>query len=81
MSVHYESLNNKGYNVPATILFGDVSQEKSTATKEVLSMIGTQNSHFLNSVSDNKSYKITSTTTMGIIMMTHLMQKKILKRY
>ena len=28
MSVHYETLNNKGYNAPATILFGDVSQGK-----------------------------------------------------
>lgn len=68
MSVHYEALNDKGYKVPATILFGDISQGKSTATKAALSMIGTQNSHFLTSVSDNKSYKFTSTTTMGIVI-------------
>lgn len=68
MSVHYEILNDKGYNVPAAILCGDISQGKSTATKAALSMIGTQNSHFLTSVSDNKSYKLTSTTTMGIVI-------------
>ena len=68
MSIHYESLNNKGYNVPAAVLFGDVSQGKSTATKAALSMVGTQDSHFLTSVSDNRSYKLTSTTTMGIVI-------------
>ena len=68
MSVHYEALNQKGYNVPAAILFGDVSQGKSTATKAALSMIGTQESHFLTSVSDNRSYMLTSTTTMGIVI-------------
>ena len=31
-------------------------------------MIGTQNSHLLSSVSDNKNYKLTSTTTMGIVI-------------
>ena len=26
MSVHYETLNDNGYNVPAAVLFGDISQ-------------------------------------------------------
>ena len=36
MSIHYKLLNNKGYDVPAAVLFNDVSQGKSTATKAAL---------------------------------------------
>ena len=65
MSVHCETPYKKGNNVPAVIVFGDIFQGKSIATKAILSMIRTQHSYFLTSVSDNKSYKFTATTTMS----------------
>ena len=68
LSVHYEAINNTGYNVPASILCGDVSHGKSLATKAALSMLGTQHNHFLTSISDTKSTQVTSTTTLGIVI-------------
>ena len=68
LSVHYEAINNAGYSVPASILCGDVSHGKSLATKAALSMLGTQHNYFLTSISDTKSTRVTSTTTLGIVI-------------
>jgi len=69
MSVHYEALfEDGGYNVPVTLLHGEVSHGKSLATRAALSMIGTQESHFLTGISDSKSTQLTSVTSLGIVI-------------
>lgn len=69
MSVHYEILvNDGGYNVPATLLHGEVSHGKSLATKAALSMLGIQENYFLSGISDTKTVQLTSTTTLGLVI-------------
>jgi len=53
MSVHYESLFEAGYNVPATLLHGEISHGKSLATKAALSTLGIQDTHFRTGISDS----------------------------
>ena len=69
MCTHYETLNKTGgFNVPATILHGDVSHGKSLASKAALSMLGIQANHFLTSITDTKSVQVTSCTTLGLVI-------------
>ena len=68
MAVHYESLFEAGYNVPATLLHGQISHGKSLATKAALSMLGVQDIHFLTKISDSKILQMTSATTLGLVI-------------
>jgi len=68
MSVHYESLFEAGFNVPATLLHGEISHGKSIATKAALSMLGIQDTHFLTGISDSKVLQVTSATTLGLVI-------------
>jgi len=76
MSVHYESLFEAGYNVPATLLHGEISHGKSLATKAALSMLGIQDTHFLTGISDSKILQMTSATTLGLVIDNQVILKK-----
>ena len=54
--------------VPAGVLYGDVQTGKSTAMEAALSLLGTQESHYRKRCSDVRFLRITSQTTLGLVL-------------
>ena len=68
LHVHYGLLVQLVGGVPAGVLYGDVQTGKSTAMEAALSLLGTQESHYRKRCSDVHFLRITSQTTLGLVL-------------
>lgn len=68
LHVHYELLLQLVGGVPVGVLYGDVQTGKSTAMEAALSLLGTQESHYRKRCSDVCFLRITSQTTLGLVL-------------
>ena len=65
---NYELLQQLVGGVPIGVLYGDVQTGKSTAMEAALSLLGTQESHYRKRCSDVRFLRITSQTTLGLVL-------------
>lgn len=68
LHLHYELLLQLVGGVPVGVLYGDVQTGKSTAMEAALSLLGTQESHYRKRCSDVRFLRITSQTTLGLVL-------------
>ena len=68
LCLHYELLIQLTNQVPVTIVFGDVGQGKSRATRAALSLLGVHHSNYFHELTDSRILKITSNTTLGVVI-------------
>ena len=68
LCLHYELLIQLTNQVPITVVFGDVGQGKSRATRAALSLLGVHQSNYFHELTNSRSLKITSSTTLGVVI-------------
>ena len=68
LHLHYERLLQLVGGVPVGVLYGDMQTGKSTAMEAALSLLGTQDSHFRKRCSDVRFLRVTSQTTLGLVL-------------
>ena len=68
LCVHYESVISVASQVPVAIVFGDVGQGKSRATRAALSLLGVQVANYFQEITDHRAHKLTSITTLGAVI-------------
>ena len=66
--LHYELLLQLVGGVPLGVLYGDVQTGKSMAMEAALSLLGTKESHYHKRCSDVSFFRITSQTTLGLVL-------------
>ena len=54
--------------VPIAVLYGAAACGKSTAMRTALSLLGTQSSHFIGHCSDVTFFRMTTKTTLGLVL-------------
>ena len=69
LNLHYECMVQQvADGVPIAVLYGDVQCGKSRAMQAALSLLGTQQSHFIKRCPDMKFMTITTQTTLGLVL-------------
>ena len=68
LCLHYELLIKLTNQVPITVVFGDVGQGKSRATRAALSLLGVHQSNYFHELTDSRTLKMTSSTTLGVVI-------------
>lgn len=74
LHLHYELLLRDVGTVPVGVLYGDVQTGKTTAMQSVLSLCGTEGSHYRKRCSDGRFFQLTAQTTLGLVLddLTHI---------
>ena len=85
VSLHYEMIKSCSGGVAATIVFGDVQSGKTRATRAGQSLLGISDSHYVKHTSDIELARITSKTTLGIVLDDptdqRMLQEKLMLHY
>ena len=68
LCTHYEAVFGVAGQVPAAVVFGNISHGKWLATEAYLGLLGVNQANKVKSITDKEDYKLSSRMTLGIVI-------------